>query len=262
MGQDLKKKRRISKRDVSSVSKETLVDKEIEKKVNKNENVVKVFLNKYFEFYKKTLMRKHIVIYIICLAIFFASIAFFISKLNSTPNISELLENAKKIAETQKGLGSLLFEKIMLILLIIFAGSVPYFFIPVIGIGVPYSLAVNIYSNFNVLTGKGSIIPMCIGSIIELFAVGLAIATGIEYCLLATKKWKYSRNKEYSMLDLKKTFFEATKNKKKLKATIDKKNAKAEKNEKNNVKIPYMYFAVSFAISTLIILFGTIIAKV
>ena len=53
MGQNLKKKRRISKRDASSVSKETLVDKEIEKKVNKNENVVKVFLNKYFEFYKK-----------------------------------------------------------------------------------------------------------------------------------------------------------------------------------------------------------------
>ena len=217
----------------------------------------------YFKFYKEKLMRKHIIVYIICLVVFFVMIATLISKINSTPNIAELAQKAKEVSESSNGVFSLIItKKIPLIFMIILAGIAPYFFIPVIGIASSYSLACDIVTNFNVLTGKASVIPMCIGAIIQLIAVGLSVATGIQYCLLSTKRWRYSRNQDYSMIDFKRTFYEATDNKKKLKEVAKKKEEKTAKNEKNNVTVPYGYFVISFLISTVIIAIGTIISRV
>ena len=266
MVENTKKRRNVSTKsrnksklkDVNSIKNK----KEIETKEEKNINF-KYIIKDYFKFYKQKLMRKHIITYIICLIVFFVIIAWLISKINSTPNIVELAENAKIISENSKGVFSLIIsKKIPLIFMIIFAGIAPYFFIPVLGIGASYSLAVDIVTNFNVLTGKSSVIPMCIGAIIELIAVSLAIATGVEYCILSTKKWRYSRNKDYSMLDFKRTLYEATNNKKKLNEINKRKQERDAKNEKNNVKIPYVYLLTSFAISVIVIAIGTIIAKV
>lgn len=266
MVENTKKRRNVS---TKSRSKSKLKDvgsiknkKEIETKEEKDINF-KYIIKDYFKFYKQKLMRKHIITYIICLIVFFVVIAWLISKINSTPNIAELAENAKIINENSKGVFSLIIsKKIPLIFMIIFAGIAPYFFIPVLGIGASYSLAVDIVTNFNVLTGKSSVIPMCIGAIIELIAVSLAIATGIEYCILSTKKWRYSRNQDYSMIDFKRTLYEATNNKKKLNAINKRKQERDAKNEKNNVKIPYVYLLTSFVISVIVIAIGTIIAKV
>ena len=253
-----KSKNKSKLKDVNSIKNK----KEIETKEEKNINF-KYIIKDYFKFYKQKLMRKHIITYIICLIVFFVIIAWLISKINSTPNIAELAENAKIISENSKGVFSLIIsKKIPLIFMIIFAGIAPYFFIPVLGIGASYSLAVDIVTNFNVLTGKSSVIPMCIGAIIELIAVSLAIATGVEYCILSTKKWRYSRNQDYSMIDFKRTLYEATNNKKKLNEINKKKQERDAKNEKNNVKIPYVYLLTSFVISVIVIAIGTIIAKV
>ena len=250
---DVKKRRNAKKANV---------DKNIDKK-NTEKFDIKYVIKDYFKFYKQKLMRKHIIVYVICLVIFFVMIASLISKINSTPNISELAENAKVLSENSQGAFSLIFsKKLPLIFMIIFAGIAPYFFIPVIGIASAYGLAVDIVTNFNVLTGKSSVIPMCIGAIIELVSVSLAVATGIEYCLLSTKKWRYSRNQDYSMIDFKRTLYEATNNKKKLKEITKKKEEKNKKNEKNNVKIPYLHLLISFVISMIVIAIGTIIAKI
>lgn len=64
------------------------------------------------------------------------------------------------------------------------------------------------------------------------------------------------------MLDFKRTFYEATGNKKKLKEVAKKKEEKTAKNEKNNVTVPYGYFVISFLISVVIIAIGTIISRV
>lgn len=250
-------------------------DKDSKNKLNKKDENANVSANKsskfgiknimigYFKFYKEKLMRKHIIIYIICLVVFFVMIAALISKINSTPNIAELAQKAKEVSEASNGVFSLIItKKIPLIFMIILAGIAPYFFIPVIGIASSYSLACDIVTNFNVLTGKASVIPMCIGAIIQLIAVGLSVATGIQYCLLSTRRWRYSRSQDYSMLDFKRTFYEATGNKKKLKEVAKKKEEKTAKNEKNNVTVPYGYFVISFLISTVIIAIGTIISRV
>lgn len=224
---------------------------------------LKSILKGYFKFYKENLRRKHLILYIISLIMFFVVIAYLISKINSTPDIATLAENAKQLSQNSKSVFSLILtEKIPLVFMIIFAGIAPYFFIPVLGLGISYSLAVNIVTDFNVLTGKGSIVLMCIGAIIELIGIALAVASGTYYCIISTKRWKYSRNQDYSMLDFKKNFYEAIKNEKKLKETKSKQAKKQEKNEKNNVKVPYMYLIISLVISILIVVIGTVISKV
>ena len=164
--QNSKKIRNINKRH--NEKKEVIV----EDKVAEKKFCLKKVLKEYFKFYKQKLMRKHIIVYIICLVIFFVMIASFTSKINSTPNMLQLIENAKDVSDNSTGIFSLIFsKKITLIFMIIFAGIAPYFFIPVIGVFSASSLATDIVSNFNILTGKGSIISMCIGAIIELIAV-------------------------------------------------------------------------------------------
>lgn len=267
--QNTQKRRNVSRNSGNVKGKDN------KNKLNKKDENANVFDNEsskfdiknimigYFKFYKEKLMRKHIIVYIICLVVFFVMIATLISKINSTPNIAELAQKAKEVSEDSNGVFSLIItKKIPLIFMIILAGIAPYFFIPVIGIASSYSLACDIVTNFNVLTGKASVIPMCIGAIIQLIAVGLSVVTGIQYCLLSTKRWRYSRNQDYSMLDFKRTFYEATGNKKKLKEVAKKKEEKTAKNEKNNVTVPYGYFVISFLISTVIIAIGTIISRV
>ena len=232
-------------------------------KTNNKGNDIKYILIDYFNFYKKNLMKKHIIVFILCLIIFFIMLSSFVSKVNSAPNIAELAENAKKISENTSSIYSvILSKKFPLVFLIILAGMVPYLFIPVIGIAMSYNLALDIATNFNVLTGKSSVIFMSIGAIIELIAISLSVSAGIYYCIISTKKWRYSKSKDYSMLDFKKTLYEATNNKKKLNEVKKKKEEKNKKNEKNNVKVPYLYLIITLLISAIIIFIGTIIAKV
>jgi len=224
---------------------------------------IKYILTEYFKFYKTKLMKKHIVVYILCLIIFFAMLSYFISKVDSAPNIAELAENAKKISENAPDIFSfILSKKVPLVALIIVAGMVPYIFIPVIGMAMSYNLALEIATNFNVLTGKSSVVFMSIGAIIQLIAISLSVSAGIHYCIISTKKWRYSKSQDYSMLDFKKTLYEATNNKKKLNEVKKKKEEKNKKNEKNNVKVPYLHLIISFLISAVIIIIGTLIAEV
>lgn len=256
-----KKRRTTNIENINKQNDENNI-KETTQNVKKDINF-KNILKDYFKFYKTNLMKKHVVMYIICLVVFFFFIATFISRIKSTPNIAELAENAKKISENSEGIFLLILKrKIPLLFMIIFAGIVPYLFVPVMGVGTSYYLALDISTNFNVLTGKSSVIPMCIGAIIQLIAVSLAIASGIKYTLISTKRWRYSRNQDYSMLDFKMRLYEATNNKNKLKKAIKKKEEKMNKNEKNNVKVPYLYFFISLLLSILMISIGTLIAKI
>ena len=250
--------------NIKSVNNQNDAKNNKESNQKKQEDIgFKYILKDYFKFYKTNLMKKHIIMYIICLVVFFFFIATFISRIKATPNIAELAENAKKISENSEGIFLLIIKKkIPLLFMVIFAGIVPYLFVPVMGVGTSYYLALDIATNFNVLTGKTSVIPMCIGAIIQLIAVSLVIASGIKYTLISTKRWRYSRNQDYSMLDFKMRIYEATNNKNKLKKATKKKEEKMDKNEKYNVKVPYIHLLISLLLSIIIMSIGTLIARI
>ena len=82
----MKDTKRRSTTNTENVNKEDSVknNKESNQK-EKKDSGFKYILKDYFKFYKTNLMKKHIIIYIICLAVFFLFIATFISRINSTP---------------------------------------------------------------------------------------------------------------------------------------------------------------------------------
>lgn len=209
----------------------------------------------YFSFYKKSLMKKHIIIYIISLIVF----AFFlVTFMNNLDGINQLLSEIKNIENSRNIFSILIKEKIPVTFLLIFSGITPFIFIPVIGIiGFPYILATTIM-NMNVI----NMVIACIGAIIQIFAMSLAISAGIYYCASSTKRFRYNNSTSFGLDDVKKQIYESTKKEEKLKVVTAKMENKAEKIKKLNVKIEYKALVITFVISTLVICIASLITGV
>lgn len=219
--------------------------------IKKNKNV-----KNYLEFYNKNIRRTHIIIYIICMIIFLLVVNSYISNIDVT---SSFIQSS---TENSRSLFSIIFkEKIVMIFLIIFAGITPFIFLPLIGLISAYNLAVSVGGLFALHSSTIGNILSCIGAIIQMFGFSLAIAIGIYYCILASRKYRYNFRAGVTFSDIRKTLYKSTNNKQKLDDEIKKENERNEKREKLNVKIPYINIAifgiVSFAITTI----GTIICK-
>ncbi len=218
-------------------------------------------IKKYFEFYNTNLKRKHAVIYIISMIIFFIFLSFFISNIDVTQNINNISQDA--VSQEKTSIIKMIFEdKIPLVLLIIFAGITPYINVPVLGIFSSYSLAISIVNTFGKTNNNLNLILSSFGSILELFGIALSIATGIYYCSLSTKKSKYNKMSQLNMNDIKRNIYQITKNDKKIDELDKKLEAKRIEKEKFNVKIPYINLIISGIISIIIVIIGTIISGI
>lgn len=233
-----------------------------EKKENKNTNLVASnMLKNYFKFYNDNIKRKHAIIYIISMIIFFILLSFFISNIDVTQNLNNISQDAAN--QEKINIVKIIFEqKIPLMFLIIFAGITPYVYIPVLGMLNSYTLATSIINIFGKTNNNLNLIFSSLGSIIQLFGTALAIATGIYYCTLATKRSKYNKITQLGVNDIKRNIYQLTKNEKKLNELEQKiENQKIEK-EKLNVKIPYINLIISGIISSIIVIIGTIISGI
>lgn len=208
-------------------------------------------LKDYMSFYNKTLRRKHIIIYIISLLIFAYLMKTFI---DNTEAVKQLMTEVKHV----NIFSSIIKEKIPVTFLLIFSGVTPYVYIPIIGIfGYPYLMASQLIgmSAFNILIA-------CIGSVIQIFGISLAIAAGVYYCSCSTKKVKYSQTMTFGLDDVREQIYEARNNEEKLNKVREKKQSKKEKREKLNVKIEYKQLVITFIISVVIVVVTALITGV
>lgn len=206
----------------------------------------KNILKNYFAFYNKNLKKKHIIVYILSLIVF---TFFMVSFINNLDEVNQFLSEVNNIGEKSNIFITIIKDKIPLIALLIFSGITPYVYIPVIGIiGFPYVLTMNIM-NMSVL----NMVIACIGSVIQIFGVSLAVAAGIYYCTSSTKRLKYSQSNTFGLDDVKKQIYETTKKEDKLNEINDKMQAKKEKREKLNVKIEYKALILTGIISIIIV---------
>ncbi|CCZ56479.1 unknown [Clostridium sp. CAG:1219] len=215
-------------------------------------------LTNYYNFYKKHLKLPQIIFFIIMVIIFGIAISTYISNLNA----QDYLEQVKKIAEgTEKVnvFSKMFVEKLPLVLLIIVSGFTPFVFLPVLGVVTGYLLASDIILMVYSVNNTHNLILMCVGSMMQLLGYSLAISMGIYWCRLATKRFRYSQSQGYSTLDIKRHYYELKEDKKKLKELDKKREEKYKKYEKLNVKIPYVTIFISFVISLIFVLLGTII---
>lgn len=228
------------------------------KKSNAEEKKYKNILFEYLEYYKSKLIKKNIVIFILSVVLFAVFLGNYISNLNN----SDFLEQVKNIGTSQANDGvitNIIKNKIPTLFIIILAGITPYFYISTLGIFSGVQLASEIFSKISIANHSNSIVIMCIGAIIQMVGFSLAASTGMSWCTIMIKRNRYFSGKENSVLDLRQEYYRLKNDNKKLEQLKKKKKEKLLKNEKNNVKVPYKMFIMSFLISCLIVILGTLI---
>lgn len=240
----------------SKSKKKTEVKEEVKNKVDtKSQNKVVQFLNEYWQFYKENLRKKHIILYIIGLVIFFA---FIVNLLNSYDPANEVARDISS-SETSVNMLKIIFkEKLPLTLVIVFAGFTPFVYVPTLGFITAYIFANKLVEAFAM---GNNVVIVALGIIIQLFGFGMAIAAGYYYCSLSSKRFRYNQSKGYSMDDVKKNFYSATKKNEKLGKLNKKMEEKAKQKEKLNVKVPYRMLLESALFAFIIVLIGTLITQ-
>ncbi len=234
------------------------------KKLNDNNSNVKeklsfkYILKDYFKFYKTDLRKKQIILFILSIAIFGIFMGAHISNLKNEDYIAQI-QNIGQNTESFNLFETIFKEKILVTFVLILAGITPYLYISVLGISVGYQLAYEMVEVLFVAGNNGNVILMCIGAIIQTIGFSLASATGIVWCKISTKRRKYANSKDKSFLDFKKEFYLLKGDDKKIKELEQKRKEKAQKDEKNNVNVPYLRLLISFVISSIIVLIGTIV---
>ena len=121
------------------------------------------------------------------------------------------------------------FERIQVLVIIVFAGVVPYMYIPVVGLAAGISTECIYFANYTLTVGrmKGTlvyILPM----LLNLLFLAIATAIGFHICHNATLSQRIKSVKSKNSMDLKMAIFEATNKKDKVK--------KIEKQRKEKIK--------------------------
>ena len=242
------------------MEKKKLVKKSKENN-EKKRNYPKV-IGEFLDFYKKDLRKKHIIVYVISLIIFFIFLAMFISSLDVTTSIATLAENAQENVNNSNVFIQIFKQTLPSIFLVIFAGITPFVYLSVIGFYYPYILAGDISSSFLITSHTGSLICMTIGAIIQIFAMSLAMVAGFYYCTISSKKFRYSQRSGFGLYNVKKQIYEIRKDEKKLAKLEEKKRKKDEKIESLNVSVPYRKLLYVFIVTFVIAVIGTLIAAI
>ncbi len=230
-----------------------------EKKVSLSKNYPK-FIGEFLEFYKENLRKKHIIVYVISLVIFFVFLAMFISTIDVKTPLETVIENTQK-ADTNV-FSTIIKQTIPSVFLVIFAGITPFIYLPVIGFCYPYILASDIAESFLMTTHTSNIICMTLGGIIQIFAISLAMVAGFYYCGFSTKRFRYSQRSSFGIYNVKRQLYEIKKDDKKITKLDEEKRKKDEKIEALNVSVPYKKLFYTFIVSVIIAIIGTLIAAI
>ena len=234
----------------------------VEKNKKKYENVknsvrkkynIKSLFKEYIKFYKKNLKLKHIIVSIVMLIIYFVMLNYALNK------VQNLNIEVKNLNVNNSFFNILLKEKIPLSTITIFAGITPFAFLSTLAMLYSYMLATNLCRIYLISKATSTLVIGSISSILQIVGLGISISTGIYYCIQSSKKFRYNQYISFGLKDIKAEYYNIRKNKDKLKKLKDKEYEKSKQREKLNVKIPYIQFLISFLISMIFLILGTLI---
>lgn len=135
-------------------------------------------------------------------------------------------------------------ERGMILLLILLAGWVPYFYIPAISyIAYVFMLSGDLFLQMYT-RGKGVALMLNIlPTFLDIATISIIAALGIYMCKFTTKKYKYTQRTSFSWIDVKIQLYQMTKKQDKYEEAVKKKEEKIKKMEENDVKIDYKNLA-------------------
>lgn len=239
--------------------KKNKVERKVTKNSKKKEKKYPKFINEFLSFYNENLRKKHIIVYVISLVIFFIFLAMFISTIDVQTSLETVIENTNNKANL---FNTIIKQTVPAVFLIIFAGITPFIYLPVIGFLYPYIMAGEIAESFLMTTHTSSVIFMTFGGIIQIFGIALAMVAGFYYCSFSSKRFRYSQRNGFGLYNVKKQIYNIKKDEKKLAKLEEEKIKKDKKTESLNVEVPYKKLFITFIVSLLITVIGTIISAI
>lgn len=202
---------------------------ETEKKVKKSSEEKKQELDRFI---KTHVLKKTKALAMIGILLFILIISAFMGASDEVTSELKIIEKTSLINDIK--------ERAVIILLILFAGWVPYFYIPAIAFGAyvfmlagDVGLAMEIHSK--VATLLLNVLPI----LVDVLTVSVITAIGIYMSSYTTKKYRYTQRTSFSFLDVKIQFYQMTKNQDKYEAAVAKKQERMDKMKQNDVKIDY-----------------------
>lgn len=200
-----------------------------EKDVKKSPEVKKKELGKFL---KAHIFKKTKVLTVIGILLFIVIISVFMKASDEASAGLEIIEKTSLLNGVK--------ERFIILLLILVAGWVPYFYIPAIAFGAYVfmlggDIVVAMESHGRLLTLLLNIIP----ALLDILTVSVLAAIGIYMSNYTTKKYKYSQRTSFSFLDVKMHLYQITKNQEKYEQAVIKKQERIEKMKANDVKIDY-----------------------
>lgn len=191
---------------------------------------MKNILEKYKSYYKENILKKHIIITIISIILL---MIFFISNLYSIKSLNYSIEY------TKEAFGKSFYNNLLFNGIVIFSGISPFVFLPLLGFTILYNEAISM-ANICILNGsKIYYVLIIFMGILKCISYSLVIATGIQYCIYSSRKYRYNQKKGYNINDFKISIYRLRKNEDKIKELQEKKSKSIEKYKKLDIKIPY-----------------------
>lgn len=216
---------------------------------NKKKFKKKEYINEIIEFFNKRLKKKTLILMFIMI-IFSALFIMTIIKMNLRLN-NEGIHLDSKIT-----LLSFFMNKTIILLMTMFAGTVPFIYLPVMA-GFFYMYQTLIDSSYIVLNRGfflGSIL-ICIPLLIDIISISLTVAIGIYLCKTNTNKYIISQQRNMNFNKLMLNLHQITKNKEKEKKIQNKIDDKEKKIQNLEVKTNYKQI---INITTIVIIFQMI----
>lgn len=246
-------------------AKTNFIDSKINKLRRKKNSKSSMLVVDFYDFYKNNLYKKHLVLYVISLILFFVMLVYYIKSNNTTGELGEIIKSETEnlvLLGKMANFKSIFTDKLLLNFVLLLSGITPYVYIPVIGVLYSNTLAANIVGLFNNIASNMNPTFVTIGSIVQLFGISLTSAAGIYFCKVSTKRFKYSQKVNFTFNDVKKEYYTIKKDDKKLEEALKKEEKRKEEIEELNVKVPYKVIVISFVISSLIIIAGGLITLI
>ena len=203
--------------------------KEAEKKVEKSKEEKKKALGRFI---KTHIVKKTSILVIIGILLFVLVISVFASASEDITGELKTIQKSSLINDIK--------ERVIVLLLILLAGWVPYFYIPAIAFGAYiFMLACDVAL---AMETQGSIATLLLNTLpvlVDVFTVSIITAIGIYMANYTTKKYRYTQRTSFSFLDVKIHLYEMTKKQDKYEEAVAKKQEQIDKMKQNDVKIDY-----------------------
>ncbi len=123
-------RKRTSSSETNEKNKINFIDKKINRLRRKKSSKIAMLIVDFYDFYKKEILRKHLLLYVISLVLFFVMLVYFSKSNNIANEVSEIIKNSSNFNLIGKvaNFKNIFTDKLLVNLILLISGITPYIY--------------------------------------------------------------------------------------------------------------------------------------